>query len=261
MPEKTGRLLGEIGRATEHSVSSVGGDALALGSSFARRVLVVDDDERLLAALRRGLLLRGFTVVLAADSSQALHHLQQTSPDVMILDVMMPGMDGLSLCRLVRENSTLPILMLTARDSVPDRVAGLEAGADDYLVKPFALDELVARIQALLRRVRPPARKQESHLRCADLVLDRRRWSASRRGEPLALTATEFRLLEYFLRHPEEVLSREDIIEALWGEDYPGESNVVDVHVANLRQKLEEGGRLRLIQTVRGMGYLLREGE
>jgi len=223
------------------------------------RVLVVDDDERLLLALSRGLRLRGFQVALASEASQALPYLDAGWPQVVVLDVMLPGTDGLTLCQRVRQSSDVPILMLTARDSVPDRVAGLEAGADDYLVKPFSLDELVARLRALLRRAadRPRPRR----LAYADLELDLRSWRASRGGQPLPLTATEFRLLELFLRHPEEVLSRDEVLAAVWGDDPPVESNVVDVHVANLRQKLESGGRPRLIQTVRGVGYVLRAGE
>jgi two-component system response regulator MprA len=147
--------------------------------------------------------------------------------------------------------------MLTALDSVPDRVAGLEAGCDDYLVKPFALDELVARLQALLRRARLRVTAAEA-LSYADITLDRKSWAASRGGRPLPLTATEFRLLEHFMRHPEEVLDRDEITTALWGADSPVESNVIDVHVANLRQRLEEGGEPRLIQTVRGVGYTLK---
>jgi two-component system response regulator MprA len=228
------------------------------GGRRATRVLVVDDDERLLTALRRGLSLHGFDVGLARDSGQAFGYLQAAWPDIMVLDVMMPGMDGLSLCKLVRENSSLPILMLTARDSVPDRVAGLEAGADDYLVKPFDLDELVARIRTLLRRARSDVPERE-RLSYADLSLDRKLWAASRAGKALSLTATEFRLLEQFMRHPGQVLTRDDIMTALWGEDCPAESNVVDVHVANLRQKLEAEGARRLIQTVRGVGYSLRK--
>jgi two-component system response regulator MprA len=238
---------------------SAGGDAPQVGGQRPR-VLVVDDDEHLLMTLHRGLSLRGFDVGLASRSNQALVYLQGGWPDVMILDVMMPGMDGLSLCRLVRDSSDLPILMLTALDSVPDRVAGLEAGCDDYLVKPFALDELVARLQALLRRSRFHVSKGEA-LSYADLTLDRKSWAASRGGRPLSLTATEFRLLEHFMRHPEEVLDRDEIMTALWGEDSPVESNVVDVHVANLRQRLEENGEPRLIQTVRGVGYTLKSGE
>lgn len=221
------------------------------------RVLVVDDDRRLLTALQRGLSLRGFNVGLARDSGQALGYLQGRWPDIIVLDIMMPGMDGLSLCRLVRETANTPILMLTARDSVADRVAGLEAGADDYLVKPFAFDELVARIQALLRRSRPAAPAREK-LTYADLTLDGKAWTAVRGEQPLTLTATEFRLLEHFMRSPEQVLTREDLLAGLWGEDSPVESNVVDAHVANLRQKVEAGGRTRLIQTIRGVGFMLK---
>jgi len=220
----------------------------------------VDDDERLLLALSRGLRLRGFQVALAADATQALPYLDGGWPQVVVLDVMLPGTDGLTLCQRVRQTSDVPILMLTARDSVPDRVAGLEAGADDYLVKPFSLDELVARLRALLRRTgqRPVTRQRLAY---ADLELDLRSWRACRAGQPLPLTATEFRLLELFLRHPEEVLTRDRILAAVWGDEPEVESNVVDVHVANLRQKMEAGGRPRLVQTVRGVGYVLRAGD
>ena len=224
------------------------------------RVLLVDDDERLLTALERGLRLHGFAVGLARDAGQALGYLESGWPEIVVLDVMLPGMDGLSLCRLVRQRSPVPILMLTALDSVPDRVAGLEAGADDYLVKPFSLDELVARIRALMRRSRSsPLLK--TRLSYADLELDMRSWRATRGGEPISLTTREFRLLELFLRHPETVLTREEILAAVWGQEPAVESNVVDVHVANLRQKLEAGGRPRLIKTVRGVGYVLGAGE
>jgi len=221
------------------------------------RVLVVDDDQRLLAALRRGLSLRSFNVGLARDSGEAFGYLREEWPDIMVLDIMMPGMDGLSLCRPVRETESTPILMLTARDSVADRVAGLEVGADDYLVKPFAFDELVARIQALLRRSRPSAPSRE-RLTYADLALDGKTWAVTRGGESLTLTATEFRLLEHLIRFPEQVRTREELLAGLWGEDSPVESNVVDVHVANLRQKLEAGGGHRLIQTIRGVGFMLK---
>jgi two-component system response regulator MprA len=222
------------------------------------RVLVVDDDRRLLAALRRGLSLRGFNVGLARDSGEAFGYLRGRWPNIIVLDIMMPGMDGLSLCRLVRETDAVPILMLTARDSVADRVAGLEAGADDYLVKPFAFDELVARLQALLRRSRPSVSPTE-RLSYGDLTLDRKTWTVARGGEQLTLTATEFRLLEQFMRFPEQVRTREELLGGLWGEDSPIESNVIDVHVANLRQKLEAGGRSRLIQTIRAVGYMLKK--
>jgi two-component system response regulator MprA len=225
------------------------------------KLLVVDDDERLLVALDRALSSRGFDVGSARGSFQALALLRSRWPQAMVLDIMMPGMDGLSLCRLVRETSTLPILMLTARDTVPDRVAGLQAGADDYLVKPFALDELVARLEALLRWPRPHSVQKSASLSYADVTLDPKFWFATRGTEPMSLTATEFRLLEHFLRNPQQVLTREQLIVGLWGEEYQGESNVVDVHVANLRQKLESRGQPRLIQTVRGVGYSLRAEE
>ena len=223
-------------------------------------VLVVDDDRRLLAALRRGLSLHGYDVVLARDAGEALGYLRDRSPDMIVLDIMMPGMDGLRLCRLVRESDATPILMLTARDSVADRVAGLEAGADDYLVKPFAFNELVARIEALLRRSRPSPPPTE-RLSYADLTLDRKGWTVIRGRERLILTATEFRLLEQFMRWPEQVKTREELLAGLWGDNSPVESNVIDVHIANLRQKLEAGDRPRLIQTIRAVGYMLKKEE
>jgi two-component system, OmpR family, response regulator MprA len=223
------------------------------------RVLVIDDDERLLKALERGLSLRGFEVRLARDAGQAFSYVQGLWPAVIVLDIMMPMMDGLTFCQLIRQKISVPILMLTARDSVPDRVAGLEAGADDYLVKPFEFDELVARIRALMRRSALFAAADET-LTYADIVLDSGLWRATRAGEQLSLTATEFRLLEYFMQHPELTLHREEIIEAVWGEgQLLTESNVLDVHVANLRQKLEANARPRIIQTVRSVGYSLRE--
>jgi two-component system response regulator MprA len=221
-------------------------------------VLLVDDDERLLGALRRGLTLRSFQVETACNADEALSQIQARRPDVIVLDIVMPGMDGLNLCRLVRDRYTCPILMLTARDAVPDRVAGLEAGADDYLVKPFDLQELVARLRALLRRASAESAPEQIVL--GDLTLEPRRWLARRADEPLALTATEFRLLELFMRSPGHVLTREDILASLRGDEWLGtESNIVDVHVGNLREKLEAGGRPRIIKTVRGVGYALGE--
>jgi two-component system response regulator MprA len=206
--------------------------------------------------LRRGLTLRGFEVGAAGDAGGAIGYVQARWPDVLVLDVMMPGMDGVSLCRVIRENSSVPILMLTARDAVSDRVAGLEAGADDYIVKPFDLDELVARIQAILRRLKLDTPRLEE-LSYADLILNWNTWSAFRDSDRIPLTATEFRLLELFMRRPEHLVTRDDIMREL-GDDSPVESNVVDVHVANLRKKLEAGERPRVIQTIRGAGYMLR---
>jgi two-component system response regulator MprA len=223
-------------------------------------LLLVDDDARLTTALRRALTLHGYEVQVAGDAGRALAVLDDQVPQIIVLDVMMPGVDGLRLCKIIRDRHDVPILMLTAMDSVPDRVAGLEAGADDYLVKPFATDELLARLAALLRRARsqaaPPRR-----LAYADVVLDAALWRVTRGGSPLTLTAKEFRILEALLRSPEQVLTRENILAAAWGEEDAAESNVVDVHVASLRQKLEAGGRGRIIQTIRGVGYILKEEE
>lgn len=224
-------------------------------------VLLVDDDERLLRSLRRGLSLRGFEVALAYNADEALERFETRLPDIIVLDIMMPGIDGIGLCRLIRERSDVPILMLTARDSVPDRVTGLQAGADDYLIKPFAFDELVARIQALLRRTQPRP-TQSGRLFYANLALDLKSWTASCSGKPLVLTAKEFRLLEHFMRNPEQVLTREDILTAVWGKEWADtESNVVEVHVAHLRQKLEATGCPRYIHTIRSVGYMLKRGE
>jgi DNA-binding response OmpR family regulator len=222
------------------------------------RVLVVDDDTRLLVSLNRGLALRGFQPECSETLAEALARLEDGWPQVVVLDVGMPGMDGMTFCRLIRDRFSVPILMLTARDAIEDRVAGLESGADDYLVKPFALDELVARLRVLLRRFRPqePARL----LAYADLSLDRASWQASRSGQGLDLTATEFRLLEALLSPPETVYTREELLGKIWGDPGAASSNVVDAHVANLRRKLEAGDRSRLIQTVRQAGYKLQAG-
>jgi len=223
--------------------------------SARTRVLLVDDDYRLLTTLSRGLSLRGFEVDTAESAGKALPLLEASVADILILDVAMPGIDGISFCRLIRDRFSLPILMLTARDDVVDRVAGLEAGADDYLVKPFALDELVARIQALVRRFDVPRRRT---LAFQDVLLDRLRWVAFRGDEALPLTPTEFRLLEQLLTQPGHVVSREAVLAILWGDEAQPDTNAIDVHVKNLRRKLEAGGRPRLVQTVRGIGYKLQ---
>ena len=228
-----------------------------MSSSTESRVLLVDDDPRLLLALRRALTLKGFQVETARDAGEALRFIERRWQDVIVLDVMMPVIDGLSLCRLLRDQVTSPILLLTALDSVQDRVTGFEAGADDYLTKPFATEELIARINALLRRARPEQARIVT-LTFQDLSLDTGAWEASRGGRRLVLTSKEFRILESFMRAPGRVLTREDILSAVWHDEEAVESNVVDVHVASLRQKLEAGGEQRVLQTVRGVGYALR---
>ena len=225
------------------------------GADGTSRVLVVDDDPQLLVSLRRGLTLRSFEVECSETLPSALANLEAGFPEIVVLDVGMPGMDGITFCRLIRERFTLPILMLTARDAVEDRVSGLEAGADDYLVKPFALDELVARLRALLRRGREiPECGVRTFL---DVTIDRSTWRVERAGEDLGLTTTEFRLLEALLNPPRSVRSREELLVAAWGSPDAASSNVVDVHVANLRRKLERGGGVRLIHAIRRVGYKL----
>lgn len=223
----------------------------------APRILAVDDDPKILSLMRRGLAFAGYGVELAEDGEQALAIVRDRPPDLVVLDVMLPGIDGIEVCRRLRTGEpNLPILLLTARDRVPDRVMGLDAGADDYLVKPFAFDELLARIRALLRRARP---LEADVLRFADLTLDPATREVFRGDRSVDLTTKEYDLLEYFLRHPRQVLSRDQIFLAVWGSDFLGESNVIDVRVMRLREKLEAGGEPRLIQAVRGVGYVLRE--
>jgi two-component system, OmpR family, response regulator MprA len=220
------------------------------------RVLVVDDDRKITASLRRGLAYEGYSVDVANSGSEALTLVHDLRPDLVVLDVMMPGIDGLDVCRLIRRSDDVPILMLTAKDEIADRVAGLNSGADDYLVKPFAFEELLARLRALLRRRTP---QQSSELCCADLSLDTKAMTAQRADRRIDLTATEFKLLELLLIRSGEVLSRETILEKVWGFDFEGESNVLEVYIRYLRNKLESGGESRLIHTVRGAGYVLRE--
>jgi two-component system, OmpR family, response regulator MprA len=220
------------------------------------RVLVVDDDPAVLSGLRRALALEGYAVQVAESGEVALALAAAEAPDLVVLDVMLPDADGLAVCRRLRETGSMPIVLLTARDTVPDRVAGLDSGADDYLVKPFALDELLARVRAQLRRGQ---QRTDKVLHYADLRLDLETCEATRFGEPLRLTPREFELLASFLRHPRQVLSREQLCQRVWGFAFEGESNFVDVAVKELRKKLEADGRPRLIQTVRGYGYALRE--
>jgi two-component system response regulator MprA len=222
------------------------------------KILVVDDERAVRESLRRALELEGYEIELAGDGREALSQLESTpQPDAVILDVLMPGVDGLEVCRrLRRAGNRLPILMLTARDAVENRVAGLDAGADDYVTKPFALEELLARVRALLRRT---ANGAGETLRFADLELNPGTREVHRGDEQIELTRTEFSLLELFMLNPRQVLTRSIIFERVWGYDFGFASNSLDVYIGYLRRKTEAGGKLRLIQTVRGVGYALRE--
>ena len=220
------------------------------------RVLVVDDDVRLGASVKRALAYEGHSVETAADGTAALAAARERPPDLVVLDLMLPGIDGLEVCRRLREGSDVPILMLTARDAVSDRVRGLDAGADDYLVKPFAYDELLARVRALLRRHAPSGAET---LACADLVMDVAAHTVRRGDRAIELTALQFDVLEHLLRHKGQVLEREQLLKAVWGIDSDAISNVVDVTIGELRARLETGGLPRLVQTVRGVGYVIRE--
>jgi two-component system response regulator MprA len=223
------------------------------------RILVVDDERAVRESLRRALTLEGYEVELAADGQEALDRIDDEGgePDAVVLDVLMPRLNGLDVCRRLRaQGNRIPVLMLTARDQVEDRVEGLDAGADDYVVKPFALEELLARVRALLRR---SGADPEETLRFGDLELDPVAHEVRRGGEPIELTRTEFSLLELFLRNPRQVLTRSVIFERVWGYDFGYASNSLDVYVGYLRRKTEAGGKPRLIQTIRGVGYALRE--
>ena len=221
-------------------------------------ILIVEDDRSVAEMLRRSFAYEGFRADIADSGPASLDRLRDCSVDLIILDVMLPGLDGFEVLRRIRAaGDTTPVLMLTARDAVDDRVTGLESGADDYLAKPFAFLELLARVHALLRRRdSPPAEV----FRFADLRLDTGARQATRGGRPIDLSTTEYELLAFFMHHPNQVLPRGRIMERVWGYDFEGESNVLEVYVGYLRRKLEEGGGSRLIQTVRGAGYVLREG-
>ncbi len=222
------------------------------------RLLVVDDDRAVRESLRRALALEGYEVELAADGAEALGLAATANPDAIVLDVLMPEVDGLAVCRRLRDTGNrVPVLMLTARESVGDRVAGLDSGADDYLVKPFALDELLARLRALLRRGDAAAPGDALHF--ADLSLDTATREVLRAGQAIELTRTEFNLLELFLRNPRQVLPRSLIFERVWGYDFGPMSNSLEVYIGYLRRKTEADGAPRLIHTVRGVGYALRE--
>lgn len=234
-----------------------------MGDGEAARVLVVDDEPALREALQSSLEFEGYRVGLASDGLAALETLRREPYDLVLLDVMMPRLDGLTACRRLRAaGNHVPVLMLTARDAVGDRVSGLDAGADDYLVKPFELDELLARVRALLRRgaLAAPAVAGDGDgvLVYGDLRMDTAGREVARAGEPLELTRTEYLLLELFMIHPRQVLTREQILNQVWGFDFEPSSNSLDVYVMYLRRKTEGVGRPRLIHTVRGVGYVLR---
>ncbi|MFC7725876.1 response regulator transcription factor [Nocardioides sp. GCM10028917] len=224
------------------------------------RVLVVDDDRAVRDSLRRSLEFNGYDVVLAADGAEGLVAVGSQHPDVVVVDVMMPRLDGIETTRALRAaGNDVPILVLTARDAVGDRVEGLDAGADDYLTKPFALEELLARLRALLRRIVPDGDGENEVLTFSDLTMDVASRDVARGGRPIELTRTEFTLLEMFLRRPRRVLDRSFILEEVWGYDFPTSANSLEVYVGYLRRKTEAEGEPRLIQTVRGVGYVLKE--
>lgn len=228
-----------------------------------QHILVVEDERAIASFLRRGLVFEGYRVTVADTGARALDAVRDDPPDLIILDIMLPGdIDGLEVCRRIRAaGEGMPILMLTARDEVADRVAGLDAGADDYLIKPFAFEELLARVRALLRRQerrRAEEPADDGVYRFADLTLDTTSRFAYRGDRRIELTTREYELLLLFMRHPNQVLTRDVIMERVWGYDFPGESNVLEVYVSNLRRHLEAGGEPRLLQTVRGAGYALR---
>ena len=227
---------------------------------MTERILIVEDEERIANMLRRGLIFEGFEAEVAHTGTAGLEKARDRLPDLVILDLMLPEMDGMEVCRRLRAASEVPILMLTAKESVPDRVAGLDAGADDYMPKPFAFEELLARVRALLRRAQTVTESDAPEvLEFSDLRLDTGTRQAQRRDRVIDLTAKEYDLLHLFIRHPRQVLTRDQIFEDVWGYDFGGESNIIEVYVRYLRLKLEAEGEPRLIHTSRGVGYVLRE--
>jgi two-component system response regulator MprA len=228
-------------------------------SDLRERILVIDDDDKIISMLRRALAFEGYSVTTASNGQEGLRSILEQTPQLVILDVMMPYVDGWEVCRRIREGGgEMPIMMLTAKDEVADRVKGLDMGADDYLVKPFALEELLARVRVLLRRKSEIGDQQTNRLSYDDITMDFDTREVFRDGKLIELTTKEYDLLHLFLQNPKRVLSRDLIMEKIWGYDFSGESNVLEVYIALLRQKLEEHGGKRIIQTVRGAGYVLR---
>jgi len=222
------------------------------------KILVIEDEHKIYDFIRRGLQHEGYDVLIAEDGETGLDLAFSELPDLIVLDVMLPGIDGLVVCRQIREaEMQVPILMLTAKDAIPDRVAGLETGADDYMVKPFAFEELLARIRALSRRRAPI--ESDAPIVFADLILNPATRMAERNTRSIELTAKEYDLLELFMRHPNQVLTRDQIYDRIWGYDFGGESNIIEVYIRYLRSKLEAEGEYRLLHTIRGVGYALRE--
>jgi two-component system response regulator MprA len=220
------------------------------------RILIIEDDPAILKILQRQLSYEGYLVEIATDGRTGLNMVNERHPDLVILDIMLPGMDGMEVCRRLRLMGNLPILMLTAKDSVQDRVQGLDEGADDYLVKPYKEEELLARMRALLRRTQT---ERNQVYEFSDLKMDNSSRQVTRGNRLVPLTAKEYDLLELFLRHPRQVLTRDRIFDQVWGYDFGGESNVIEVYIRYLRQKLEAENEPRLIHTVRSVGYVLRE--
>jgi len=226
---------------------------------MASLILVIDDDEKITSLIRRSLAFEGYSVITSSNGNEGLKQLLSHEPELIILDVMMPQLNGWEVLQRLRDGGvTIPVLMLTAKDEVGDRVKGLDLGADDYMVKPFALEELLARVRALLRRKTEAKEYVSTKLKFQDIVMDMDSREVFRGGRLIELTTKEFELLHLFLENPRRVLSRDTIMERVWGYDFSGESNVLEVYVAMLRQKTEEGGEPRIIQTLRGMGYVLK---
>ena len=224
------------------------------------QILVVDDDQGVRDSLARSLRYSGDDVLTASDGIEALAKLAGNTPDAVIMDVMMPRLDGLETTRMLRESGNdVPILILTARDAVGDRVDGLDAGADDYMVKPFALDELLARLRALTRRTKPAAEAETKVLSFQDVTLDPQHREVARDGQHISLTRTEFALLQAFMENPRKIMERNTLLNEVWGFEFPATANSLEVYIGYLRRKTEAGGRSRLIHTVRGVGYVLRE--